>query len=324
MILLNLYYTLLAQFSKRSINDLKACAHALVQHCLEVEKYNADLLNDIKELFNMPENIPSFEDGTPMDRSKLIIDPEIPYLKATKKQITEFKSFLINAPEDYKNHLKKKAKNLLSRLQLMHIIHNRIMKRDPSQKFPTMQSAPPAEWWGEPEDRDLVKGVHKYGYQQYEAIKNDEEFCFCKRKYKTNDSGNSNSHNENESTVGDNESKADIDLHSKIDIETNDDDNESTLDSSADRLAVSTPDLDEKSFIKNESEMNDSNMIDIKTENSEYEIKKEDNTDIQDVKMEEADKKDNNEIKKENSDEILVILIIYNIYIYKFIILIFI
>jgi len=51
--------------------------------------------------------------------------------------------------------------------------------------------------------------------------------------------------------------------------------------------------------------MNDSNMIDIKTENSEYEIKKEDNTDIQDVKMEEADKKDNNEIKKENSDEIL-------------------
>eukprot|EP00833_Pecoramyces_ruminatium_P005243 jgi/Orpsp1_1/1179275/evm.model.c7180000068705.1 len=236
----------------------------------------------------MPENIPSYEDGTPMERSKLIIDPDIPYLKATKKQITEFKSFLIDAPEEYKQHLKKKAKNLLSRLQLMHIIHNRIMKRDPSEKFPTMLSAPPTDWWGEPEDKDLIKGVHKYGYQQYEAIKNDEEFCFCKRKYKTNDT---NLLHENESTIGDNESKADTDLNSKIDIETND--NEDSILYSADKLDVSTPDVDEKPIIKNEINNHNETMKDIKIENEN-----------KDIKVEEDGKTD---IKKENIDETLYV-----------------
>jgi len=275
----------------------------------------------------MPENIPFNEDGTPMDRSKLIINPEIPYLKATKKQITEFKSFLINAPEEYKQHLKKKAKNLLSRLQLMHVIHNKIMKRDPSQKFPTLQSAPPEDWWGEPEDRDLIKGVHKYGYQQYEAIKNDPDFCFCKRKYKTND----NSHHENESTIGDNESKADTELNSKIDIETNEDDNESILDSTADRLAVSTPDLDEKSLIKTEESENTDSVKDVKMENNEkdhQDIKTENINDheITEVKMEDVKKEENNneikkegdDIKNESTDEILVIKIYLNFKLFFF------
>ena len=247
----------------------------------------------------MPENIPSYENGTPMERSKLIIDPDIPYLKATKKQISEFKSFLIDANEDYKQHLKKKAKNLLSRLQLMHVIHNRIMKRSPEEKFPTMLSAPPTDWWGEQEDRDLIKGVHKYGYQQYEAIRNDEEFCFCKRKYKTNDS-NVNIH-ENESTVGDNESKADI--------ETNDNE-DSILDSSTDKLALSASENNEKQKIKEEStnkiKTEEKNM-EIDDPDNKSEIKKEDISivkaeDENNVKME-----DSSEVKKEeNKDEILV------------------
>ncbi|ORY07424.1 hypothetical protein LY90DRAFT_207702 [Neocallimastix californiae] len=298
---------IIKQFSKRSINDLKACAHSLVQFCLEAEKCNPDLLKDIKEIFSMPENIPSYENGTPMERSKLIIDPDIPYLKATKKQINEFKSFLIDTNEDYKQHLKKRAKNLLSRLQLMHVIHNRIMKRDPNEKFPTMLSAPPTDWWGEQEDRDLIKGVHKYGYQQYEAIKNDEEFCFCKRKYKTNDA-TTNSH-ENESTIGDNESKADTELNSKIDIETNDNE-DSILDSSIDKLAVSTPDIeqkqDEKSNIKEESH---DNINDIKVENENedknMEIDKDNNMEIdQDNNKTEIKKEDTGDTKMEDSLEV--------------------
>ncbi|KAG4093180.1 SNF2 family N-terminal domain-containing protein [Neocallimastix lanati (nom. inval.)] len=291
---------IIKQFSRRSVNDLKACAHSLVQFCLEAEKCNADLLKDIKEIFAMPENIPSYENGTPMERSKLIIDPDIPYLKATKKQISEFKSFLIDANEDYKQHLKKKAKNLLSRLQLMHVIHNRIMKRSPEEKFPTMLSAPPTDWWGEQEDRDLIKGVHKYGYQQYEAIRNDEEFCFCKRKYKTNDS-NVNIH-ENESTVGDNESKADI--------ETNDNE-DSILDSSTDKLALSASENNEKQKIKEEStnkiKTEEKNM-EIDDPDNKSEIKKEDISivkaeDENNVKME-----DSSEVKKEeNKDEILYV-----------------
>ena len=42
---------------------------------------------------------------------------------------------------------------------------------------------PPAYWWGEDEDRDLMLGVLKYGYGQYDKIRADEAYCFHMRNY---------------------------------------------------------------------------------------------------------------------------------------------
>ena len=50
-------------------------------------------------------------------------------------------------------------------------------------EIPQLVSAPPAPWWGQEEDQDLMISVNKHGYQQYEKMKLDPELCFYKRLY---------------------------------------------------------------------------------------------------------------------------------------------
>ena len=46
---------------------------------------------------------------------------EIPFAGATKKEILEYRSFLIDTASDYKEHMARKAKNLLSRIFLVKL-----------------------------------------------------------------------------------------------------------------------------------------------------------------------------------------------------------
>jgi hypothetical protein len=36
----------------------------------------------------------------------------------------------------------------------------------------------PTQWWTKNHDIDLLRGVYKFGYANYNIIKNAEEFCF--------------------------------------------------------------------------------------------------------------------------------------------------
>jgi hypothetical protein len=69
----------------------------------------------------------------------------------------------------------------------MYIIRDKISPT-PETRMPTVIGAAPTEWWGENEDRDLLIGTLKYGYQQYSAIAADPEFCFAARLGITADS----------------------------------------------------------------------------------------------------------------------------------------
>ena len=48
-------------------------------------------------------------------------------------------------------------------------------------KIPPIQGTPPAPWWGENEDRDILIGTVRHGYQQYNKIVADPTLCFAAR-----------------------------------------------------------------------------------------------------------------------------------------------
>jgi hypothetical protein len=81
-------------------------------------------------------------------------------------------------------------------VQLIHTIRSLIPKDwDVAKQLvvPHVTGVPPASWWGDEEDRDLMLAIIKYGYlvtePQYEAVRNDPEFCFYGRKYDLRASG---------------------------------------------------------------------------------------------------------------------------------------
>jgi hypothetical protein len=62
----------------------------------------------------------------------------------------------------------------------MYMIRDRI-RPTPESQMPLVLGLPPTPWWGEDEDRDLLIGTLKYGYQQYAEIASDSSLCFAKR-----------------------------------------------------------------------------------------------------------------------------------------------
>lgn len=91
-------------FPRRSEKDLKAVTRALMRKVLPTIERNNDedrkLIDDIEHILEAD------------CRDEVRTDRTVPYSGATKKQTTEFRSFLIEAPPDYVEHIERKGKKL--------------------------------------------------------------------------------------------------------------------------------------------------------------------------------------------------------------------
>ena len=187
-------------FPRRSIYDLQICCNYLLRYCLK--KFGASIdpeaYRDVKQalsLFPMrlekPEGDPVPEDyerrdcffdqyGDSLDIELPDLDEtSLPYPWADIKQKAEFNSFFKDANPEYFDHLDKKAKNLILRVSLMFNIRNKC-KPQMGMHIPKVLGAPPASWWGPSEDRDMLIGICKHGYQQNTKIWTDPELTFHK------------------------------------------------------------------------------------------------------------------------------------------------
>ncbi|CAO3585468.1 unnamed protein product [Absidia cylindrospora] len=166
-------------FPRRSEKDLKAVARTLMRYVLPSIDTRTDedkrLVEDIGLLLQS-----DAQDDVPDDDT-------IPYKNASQKQIDEFRSFIVDAPWEYKEHMTRNGRDLLLRIQIIHAIRNLILPGDWNYAkditFPQVDVARPAIWWGANEDRDMMLGIRKHGYQQYLDIRNDRELCFAGKKY---------------------------------------------------------------------------------------------------------------------------------------------
>ncbi|KAI9015336.1 SNF2 family N-terminal domain-containing protein [Phycomyces nitens] len=174
-----------AHFPRRSEKDLKAVTRAVMRRVLPIIEHSNEeekkLIDDIEYILetDAAEEVPG--------------DETVPYSGATKKQITEFRSFLIQAPADYLEHVERKGRNFLLRIQMLYMIRDKIVPKDwedaKALTVPKVTGHPPSDWWEHDEDRDLLLGICKHGYQQYLAMRNDPEFCFYGRKYDDSKAG---------------------------------------------------------------------------------------------------------------------------------------
>ncbi|KAI9278311.1 SNF2 family N-terminal domain-containing protein [Phascolomyces articulosus] len=166
-------------FPRRTEKDLKSVTRALMRKVVPIIERNNEedrkLVEDINQILESD------------CREEVRGDRSVPYSSATKKQITEFRSFLIQAPAEYVEHIERKGRNFLLRIQMLYLIRDKIVpnKWEDAKvlSIPKVTGSSPAPWWGDDEDRDLLLGICKHGYQQYLAMRNDKEFCFYGRKY---------------------------------------------------------------------------------------------------------------------------------------------
>ncbi|KAI8883742.1 hypothetical protein K501DRAFT_86912 [Backusella circina FSU 941] len=173
-----------AHFPRRSERDLKSVTRALMRKVLpQIEQSNEEdrkLVEDTNDILEQDAR----EDARKND---------MPYPGANKKEIAEYKSFLIQAPADYIEHIERKGRNFLLRIQMLHLIRDKIVPKDWEQAkalaIPKVTGSPPVSWWGEDEDRSLLLGIYKHGYQQYLAMRNDPEFSFYGKKFDDSQSG---------------------------------------------------------------------------------------------------------------------------------------
>ncbi|KAH9268936.1 hypothetical protein BASA83_009070 [Batrachochytrium salamandrivorans] len=186
-------------FARRSIYDLQACCRVLLNHCLNTcTTVEPDVIKDVKRamqcflpLTTEPEFEPTsdelecrtfllHENGEEIEPEEPVELPEEqqPYPWANERQISEFNSFWKEANKEYIEHIERKAKNMLIRVALMFNIRNKCDPR-PDMHIPKFLGAPPAPWWGDREDKDLMIGICIHGYQQkYSKLWEDPNLCF--------------------------------------------------------------------------------------------------------------------------------------------------
>ncbi len=113
------YKLTVESFPRRSVDDLKAIARQIMRTCLRANPPNleVDVATDIQAILVAEDA--RLREGSEYESTG--IPEELPYPGANEKQIYEYRSFMIDAAPEYTEHIQKKAKNLLSRIQMVCI-----------------------------------------------------------------------------------------------------------------------------------------------------------------------------------------------------------
>ncbi|KAI8927638.1 P-loop containing nucleoside triphosphate hydrolase protein [Entophlyctis helioformis] len=189
-------------FPRRSVFDLQACCRVLLKYCLEHSAgVDPDVIKEVKRALECfphrttpPPDEPTEEDvenrsfalsdmGEDLDPEDPpeVPEDELPYPGATERQKLEFLSFCSGDNRDFTEHIGRKSKNILIRVALLFNIRNKCDPK-PDMFIPKFLGAPPAPWWGDLEDKHIMMGICKHGYQQkYNKIWDDPAFCFKER-----------------------------------------------------------------------------------------------------------------------------------------------
>ncbi|XP_049590182.1 chromodomain-helicase-DNA-binding protein 6 isoform X3 [Syngnathus scovelli] len=96
--------------------------------------------------------------------------------------------------DSYKKHLKQHCNKVLLRVRMLYYLKvevlgeaaNQALEGTPASKLDV--SLPdidyieiPASWWDADADKSLLVGVHKHGYERYNAMRADTDLCFLER-----------------------------------------------------------------------------------------------------------------------------------------------
>ncbi|XP_034534536.1 chromodomain-helicase-DNA-binding protein 6, partial [Notolabrus celidotus] len=96
--------------------------------------------------------------------------------------------------ESYKKHLKQHCNKVLLRVRMLYYLKVEILGEAANQSAEGIAASKlevslpdidyieiPASWWDTDADKSLLIGVHKHGYERYNAMRADADLCFLER-----------------------------------------------------------------------------------------------------------------------------------------------
>ncbi|XP_046701763.1 LOW QUALITY PROTEIN: chromodomain-helicase-DNA-binding protein 6 [Silurus meridionalis] len=96
--------------------------------------------------------------------------------------------------DSYKKHLKQHCNKVLLRVRMLYYLKAEILGEAASQALEEVSASKldvslpeidyieiPTGWWDSEADKSLLIGVHKHGYERYNAMRADPQLCFLER-----------------------------------------------------------------------------------------------------------------------------------------------
>ncbi|XP_073323863.1 chromodomain-helicase-DNA-binding protein 6 [Pagrus major] len=96
--------------------------------------------------------------------------------------------------ESYKKHLKQHCNKVLLRVRMLYYLKVEVLGEAATQALEGIPASKlevalpdidyieiPATWWDADADKSLLIGVHKHGYERYNAMRADPDLCFLER-----------------------------------------------------------------------------------------------------------------------------------------------
>uniref|UniRef100_A0A4W5NA66 Uncharacterized protein n=1 Tax=Hucho hucho TaxID=62062 RepID=A0A4W5NA66_9TELE len=95
--------------------------------------------------------------------------------------------------DSYKKHLKQHCNKVLLRVRMLYYLKAEVLGETAAQSLEGIPARYrvalpdidyieiPAGWWDAEADKSLLLGVHKHGYERYNAMRADPELCFLER-----------------------------------------------------------------------------------------------------------------------------------------------
>ncbi|XP_045079922.1 chromodomain-helicase-DNA-binding protein 6-like isoform X3 [Coregonus clupeaformis] len=188
------------QLSER---DMEVLCRALLVYCLRHYKGDDKIKSFIWDL------ITPAKDGHKQDlQNHSGLSAPVPRGRKGKKlknqlSVPEMKhaDWLVNCnPEvvlqddSYKKHLKQHCNKVLLRVRMLYYLKAEVLGETAAQSLEGIPASKlevalpdidyieiPAGWWDAEADKSLLIGVHKHGYERYNAMRADPELCFLER-----------------------------------------------------------------------------------------------------------------------------------------------
>ncbi|XP_066558180.1 chromodomain-helicase-DNA-binding protein 6-like isoform X1 [Amia ocellicauda] len=96
--------------------------------------------------------------------------------------------------DSYKKHLKQHCNKVLLRVRMLYYLKAEVLGEAADQALDGVSASKlevvlpdidyleiPVDWWDAEADKSLLIGVHKHGYERYNAMRADPELCFLER-----------------------------------------------------------------------------------------------------------------------------------------------
>ncbi|CAL9703990.1 unnamed protein product [Knipowitschia caucasica] len=183
--------------------DMEVICRALLVYCLKHYKGDDKIKSFIWDLIAPTKD--GREDHTLLNHSGLLAP--VPRGRKGKKMKSQGSGEVQSADwlvhcnpeivlqdESYKKHLKQHCNKVLLRVRMLYYLKVEVLGEAATQALEGVPASKlevtlpdidyieiPASWWDVDADKSLLIGVHKHGYERYNAMRADPELCFLER-----------------------------------------------------------------------------------------------------------------------------------------------